>query len=432
MNIKTLIDEGPVSRLQIGVIGICFVLNMLDGFDVLAISFTAPSISDEWGIQPATLGVVFSAGLIGMTLGAMFIAPQTDVIGRRAMVLISLVVTSVAMFLTGAVTSLWQLIVLRGIAGLGIGSMLASLTSMSAEYSPLRRRNLAITFVSTGYPVGATIGGVCAAWIIPEYGWRAVFYTGGVLTALMIPIVLLFLPESLHFLIEKQPKGSLQKLNRILDKLKQPELKELPQVDPSKLQTRPSVRSLLTTDRTRSTLLLWLAFFMCFMTLYFLLSWIPKIVVDAGLALEKGIYTGIAFNLGAFVGVVLLGYLSDKKGLRPLIYWFLIFGVVFMLAFGFSPAVVSLLLILSLLLGFFVDGGFAGLYAVAARIYPTEIRTTGVGWAIGAGRTGAIAGPYLGGVMIGLGWSVSTYFIVFAIPLMIAAYATRAIPSMNI
>lgn len=428
MDIREIIDNGPITRLQYVVVLLCFTLNMLDGFDVLAISFTAPSISNEWSISPATLGVVFSAGLLGMTAGAIFIAPYTDVVGRRMMVLIALAVISVAMTLTGLVNSLWQLIVLRGLAGLGIGSMLASLTSMSAEYSPLRRRNLIITFVSTGYPVGATIGGLVAAWMIPEFGWRSVFYAGGALTAAMIPAVVFFLPESLHFLLAKQPVKALDKINNVLVRLKHPALESLANVSMAS-SARPGVRALFTPERRQSTLLLWLAFFMCFMTLYFLLSWIPKIVVDAGLSLDKGIFTGITFNIGAFIGVVLLGFLADKKGLRPLIFWFCIIGALLMLAFGFSPAIVGLLLVLSFLLGFFVDGGFAGLYPVAARIYPTEIRTTGVGWAIGAGRTGAIVGPFLGGILIGLDWSISAYFVVFALPLVIAAYATRAIPS---
>ena len=429
MNLKELIDEGPVTGLQITVIMVCFILTMLDGFDVLAISFTAPSISDEWDIKAGTLGIVFSAGLVGMMLGAMFIAPLFDIFGRRIMVLISLTVISIAMFFTGTVTSVWQLMVFRLIAGLGIGSMLAGLTSMAAEYSPVRQRNLAITFVSAGYPVGATLGGIITAWIIPEYGWRTVFYAGGILTAAMIPIVLLFLPESLYFLIDKQPRRALQRMNKILLKLKQPELQEIPAVNTSEKQARATVKSLLTTDRRSSTILLWLSFFMCFMTLYFLLSWIPKIVVDAGLPLEKGIYTSVAFNLGAIIGVVLLGYLSDKKGLRPLIFWFLVIGAVLMLAYGIAPTIVAILLVLYFLLGFFVDGGFAGLYAVAARIYPTEIRTTGIGWAIGAGRTGAIAGPVIGGLLIGMGLPIAITFMIFSVPLIIAAFATYAIKS---
>jgi len=258
MNFKKLIDEGPVTGLQITVFMVCFVLTMLDGFDVLAISFTAPSISEEWDIKAGTLGVVFSAGLVGMMLGAMFIAPLSDIFGRRLMILIALTVISIAMYFTGTVTSVWQLMVYRLIAGLGIGSMLASLTSMAAEYSPIRRRNLAITFVSTGYPVGATLGGIVAAWIIPEYGWRTVFYAGGILTAAMIPIVMLYLPESLYFLVEKQPRRALQRTNKILLKLKQAEFQEMPAVNASKKQAKPTVMSLLIPDKRSSTLLLWL------------------------------------------------------------------------------------------------------------------------------------------------------------------------------
>ena len=428
MNVKELIDQGPVTKLQLVVIAVCFIVTMLDGFDVLAIAFTAPSISDEWDLKATTLGIVFSAGLVGMTLGAMFIAPLTDIIGRRAMILMSLIVVSIAMAATGLVETIWQLVVARIITGLGIGSMLASLTSMVAEYSPARHRNFAIGFQAIGYPIGATLGGFIAAWLIPEFGWRPVFYAGGAMTAAMIPVVLLFLPESLQFLTQRQPRNALQKCNRILAGLQQPELAEMPVIDKSK-QVRPSVTSLLTVDQRNATIRLWLAFFMTFMSLYFLLSWIPKIVVDAGLTLEKGIYAGIAINLGAVFGVLILGYVSDKKGLRPLIFWFLLLGAISMIAFGFSPAIIGLLLILSFLIGFFVDGGFIGLYAVAARIYPTEIRTTGIGWAIGAGRTGAIIGPYLGGVLIGLQWPTAVNFTLFAIPLVIGAFAAYAIKS---
>ncbi|MCH7695840.1 MAG: MFS transporter [Proteobacteria bacterium] len=428
MDVKKIIDYGPVTWLQIKVVAVCFTLTMLDGFDVLAISFTAPSISEEWGIGASMLGIVFSAGVVGITLGAMFIGPFADMVGRRVMILTSLIVISIAMAITGLVDSIWQLVTARIFTGLGIGSILVSLTSLVAEYFPLRHRNVAICFFAIGYPIGAILVGIIASWLIPEFGWRSVFYAGGLLSCVMIPVVLLFLPESLHFLIERQPRGALQKINRILIKLQRSELSEMPTVDGSKL-VRPSVRTLLTVDRRNETIRLWLSFFVTFLAIYFLISWIPKIIVDAGLSLETGINAGIAINLGALFGVLVLGYMSDKKGLRSLIFWFLLCGAIAMIAFGFSPIIVGLLLILSFVIGFFVEGGFIGLYAVAARIYPTEIRTTGVGWAIGLGRIGGIIGPYLGGILIGLGWSTATNFLIIAIMLIVGAFAIYGIKS---
>ncbi len=175
MDIRELIDNSPVKKLQIAVIGICCMLNMLDGFDVLAIAFAAPPIADEWAIQPAALGLVFSAGLFGMALGSMFIAPLTDRIGRRAMILICMVAISVMMVVTGLSRSVTELIIARALTGLGIGGMLASLTSMVAEYTPDRHRNLTIGLLQAGYPVGGTLGGLIAAWLVPEYGWRVLF-----------------------------------------------------------------------------------------------------------------------------------------------------------------------------------------------------------------------------------------------------------------
>ncbi len=321
MNVREVIDKGEITAVQISVLAICFMLNMLDGIDVLAVSFAAPPITDEWSLTSKAMGSVFSAGLIGMTIGAMFLASFADIIGRRNMLLVCVLTVGAGTALTGLVTSLNQLIVLRVITGLGIGAMLATLTSMVSEYMPARRRNLGINIMVGGYPLGAILGGFIAAWVIPEFGWRAMFVAFGVITALMFPIVLM-MPESLQFLVQKRPKNALAKLNKVLVKLKQPVLDALPPAEEEHLTS--GVRSLLTDKHRASTLLLWLAFFMTFMTLYFLYSWIPKIIVDSGLPLEKGIYTSIALNVGAIIGVLSLGYLSDKFGLASMTLIFLL------------------------------------------------------------------------------------------------------------
>ncbi len=421
VNIRQLIDEKPISGLQLRVIFGCFVLNMLDGFDVLAIAFTAPVISQEWQLTPYVLGIIFSAGLVGMSLGAAFIAPFTDVIGRRAMILLSLLAIAVSMVVTGMTTNATQMIVMRIITGLGIGSILASLTSLVAEYTPARKRSLMVGFMQVGYPLGATVGGFAAVWLIEQSGWPAVFYCGGLLSFVAVIFTWFFLPESMEFLSSRQPAGALDKINRILARMDWPRLQAMPEAPAAAL--KPSVRQILTPDYRNWTLLLWAGFFMSFLTLYFLFSWIPKITVDAGLPVDKGIYIGTALNFGAFLGGTSLGYLSDRFGVRPLIIWFFTGGIIFMTIFGFSPADVELLLVLAFLIGFCVLGGFVGFYISSACLYHTEIRATGVGWSIGAGRTGAIIGPYLGGVFIDLGYSTSVNFIIFAIPLILACIA---------
>ena len=419
--IRQLIDEKPISGLQLRVVLGCFALNMLDGFDVLAIAFTAPTISQEWQLTPYVLGIIFSAGLIGMTLGAAFIAPFTDVIGRRAMILLSLTAIAISMAVTGMTTNATQMIVMRVVTGLGIGSILASLTSLVAEYTPARKRSLMVGFMQVGYPLGATAGGFAAVWLIESSGWPAVFFFGSALSFAAVFFTWVFLPESMEFLSSRQPANALARINRILARMDWPQLDALPAAPPA--PAKPSVRSILTPDYRNWTLLLWCGFFMSFLTLYFLFSWIPKITVDAGLPVDKGIYIGTALNFGAFLGGTILGYLSDRFGVRPLIILFFTGGVIFMVLFGFSPPEVGLLLVLAFLIGFCVLGGFVGFYISAACLYHTEIRTTGVGWGIGAGRTGAIIGPYLGGVFINIGYPASVNFIIFAVPLVLACVA---------
>ena len=424
MNAREMIDSAPIAGIQISVVAVCFVLNMLDGIDVLAVSFAAPPITNEWTLSASAMGSVFSAGLIGMTLGAMFLATFADRIGRRNMLLLCVFMVASGTALTALVDSLYQLVALRVVTGLGIGSMLASLTSMVSEYMPARRRNLGISIMVGGYPLGAIFGGFLAAWLIPAFGWRSMFAAFGVITAVMFPIVLA-LPESLHFLAQKRPPRALEKLNKVLIKLGQPPLEALPPAEEE--HVAPGVGALLTADRRSSTLRLWTAFFMTFLTLYFLYSWIPKIIVDSGLPLEKGIYTSIALNVGAIIGVVTLGYLADKLGLAMLTLIYLVGAAAAMLIFAFSPAMIGLLLAVTFFVGLFIQGGFSGLYSASARIYPTEVRTTGVGWAIGAGRTGAIIGPFVGGVLMDMEFSMTVYFIFFAVPLILAGITAATI-----
>lgn len=422
MDVRHVIDEYRWTPLQYLVICLCFFLNMLDGMDVLAIALAAPVLAREWQINPDTLGFVFSAALVGMALGAILIAPKADVWGRRRLVIICMTVIAVGMLLTPLAKMVPQLVVLRFLTGLGVGGMVASMATMSAEFSPKRTRNLAVTFVQAGYPVGAAVLGLIGAKLIPAFGWNSVFILAGLLTTLSIPIVAILLPESPEFLLQKQPKGSLEKLNKILRKMGHPRMTELPPIAGSAQANRTGVAALFSKEYRTTTVLLWVGFFMAFGTLYFLLNWIPELATNTGLTLEFAIYSGAVLNVGAFFGMVTLGFLADRIGLKRVIVAWLVLAALVMVLFGNFQTSVAILLALCVI-GFFMEGGFIGIYAAAAQVYPTLIRNTGVGWAIGAGRTGAILSPYIAGVLVREGMSMVSLFKIFSAPLLVGAAA---------
>lgn len=421
---KTGSESEKLGWLGARAILFCFLLNMLDGADVLVVSYAAPGLGAEWKISPQTLGLLFSAGLAGMTAGALFLAPLSDKLGRKTMVLFALAVIGLGMIASAFVPNIGALIAIRLFVGLGIGSMLATVTSLASEFAPPRYRSLAVTFATAGYPLGAVLAGVVAAYIIPAMGWRSLFLVAGIVSTIIFPLCLALMPESLSFLLARQPKGALASINKIHRGIGREPLSELPGKDES--LPRAKVSELLGPKYRRTTLLIWSAFFATFSTLYFLTSWIPKIASDAGLPIESAIYAGASFNLGAMVGVILLGWLTVSASLTRVISWFFLGAFLAMLLMGRIEGSISIVLLEFFIIGFFVQGGFGGLYAVAARNYPTTIRTTGVGWGLGAGRLGAVIGPFIGGQVIGAGASLTTSFLIFAIPLLFAAAAVAA------
>jgi MFS transporter, AAHS family, 4-hydroxybenzoate transporter len=371
---------------------ICFLMNMLDGMDVMVVSYAAQNISKGWAVSPQALGVVFSAGLLGMALGAMFLGNFADKIGRKNIILLCCTLMGLSVFATAWATAIEILMVFRVISGIGIGGMLASTATLSAEYSPKNAKEFWVSFCMSGYPIGAVLSGLVAAQIIPQYGWQTMFQVAGVATLVTFPVVYFFLQESSEFLQTAQSKQ------------------------------KSTLNALLTPQHRQATIGLWVAIFMAFATLYFLTMWIPKLASATGMTESLAIHAGTIFNMGAFFGIISQGYLSGKFGLNKVIFSYLIFTTILMLVFGYFHDSMLLLIIFGLL-GFGIQGGFIGMYALAAKLYPTQIRATGVGGAIGIGRVGAIVGPMLGGFLIGSGFTMSTNFMIFAVPTVIAGVA---------
>ena len=418
--VRDVIDNGKVSSQQLLVIGICMFFNMLDGFDITAMAVVASAVSIELQLTADKLGWIFSFALAGMMCGAMFLAPVSDIIGRRKLIIIAMAIIGVSILFTATATTLTEFIVLRFISGLGAGAMLASQAALSAEYSPDKYRAFSVAAVTSGYPLGAMMTSVVAGGIVPEYGWRSIFWFGGVLTLAMIVVAWAFIPESLKYLLDRRPANVLDRVNVILKKLKIDALTEIPEVVTSKHEQETgffrNMLRLLAKEQLRTTLILWTAFFLCFSTLYFLMSWIPKLVEDSGFDATVGREAFFFFNLGGVIGIILMGWASTKFKLTDLICWMLLAAAVLMVIFATAPGQLNLLLLLTFLIGALQQGGFVGLYGAAAKAYRTNIRSTGIGWSIGLGRSGAVAGPAVAGYLIAAGLDMSANYYIFAIP----------------
>ncbi len=419
--VAEVIDNGSVSIQQLLVIGLCLLFNMLDGFDITAMAVVAGSVSEELLLSPDRLGWIFSFALAGMVAGAMLLAPVSDLIGRRKVIIISLFLVSASILLTATATTLGEFIVLRFISGIGAGAMLACQATLAAEFSPEKYRVLSVAAVTSGYPLGAMMTSVIAGLIMPDHGWRGMFWFGGVATLAMVAVAWLFVPESLKYLFERRPADALARVNHILTKLGKSRLSEMPRVVTSKKNgsrnLARNVADLLAKKYIAATLTLWTVFFLCFSTLYFLMSWIPKLMEDSGYDQAVGHKAFFLFNLGGVIGIYLLGWLSTRWKLSNLVFVLLMSSAVGMVIFAAAPNQLDLLLFLIFAIGILQQGGFTGLYGAAAKVYPTEIRSTGIGWAVGLGRFGAVAGPAVAGYLIAAGFDMSANFYFFAVPM---------------
>ena len=421
--VAEVIDNGQVSAQQMLVIGLCMFFNMLDGFDIIAMAIVAGSVSTELGLTADRLGWIFSFALAGMMAGAMLLAPVSDIIGRRKMIILSVTLVGASVLFTANATTLGEFIVLRFVSGIGAGAMLASQAALAAEYSPEKYRALSVAAVTSGYALGAMMTSVVAAYVMPDYGWRGMFWFGGGLTLVMGVVAWLLIPESIKFLFERRPKNALARVNKILRKLKKDTLSTLPEVAAAAKQQSAGVLAtmlkLLAKEHRTVTLTLWTTFFLCFVSLYFLLSWMPKLMEDAGHGVVAGRDAFFLFNLGGFIGVYLLGLLSTRWKLTNIIFMLLFLSSISMIVFAMAPNRLDLLLIIIFFVGVLQQGGFTGLYSAAAKAYPTEMRTTGIGWSIGLGRFGAVIGPALAGYLIAAGLDMSANFFIFAVPMAI-------------
>jgi benzoate transport len=427
---RQALREGSMTSFQVVVVVICVVLNMVDGFDVLAMSFTAPLVAQEWGVDPATLGVLLAAGLVGMGTGAIFISPIADVMGRRAVIILSTIIMSLGMFASAATSNVLELGLCRFATGLGIGGVLASGNTLLAEYAPTRWRDFTISMMVIGYPTGAIIGGSVFAYLVSEYGWRSAFLFGGAASTLMLPFIILYLPESLDFILSRRRENALTQINNVLRRLGKAPLAALPGISREEAATK-AVIGVIEPRYLKGTVLMTLSYFMLMFSFYFVLSWTPKNLVDLGFPVEQGIFALLMINLGGIVGGLACGYGTRRLNARALTSWMLVALFFFIVGYGMVETGVLPMMILAFLVGLGLMGAMAGLYIIVPHVYPPNVRNTGTGLAIGIGRIGAMVGPPLAGLLIAAGWERVAYYSVLALPVLISALAVRYIVYFN-
>ena len=329
---RQTLASAPMSRAQIIAVAVTVALNALDGFDVLAISFASPGIAAEWGIDRAALGVVLSMELIGMAIGSIILGGITDRIGRRPMILLCLLVMALGMFMVPTATNITTLSAWRVFTGLGIGGMLAATNATVAEYANAKSRNISVALMAIGYPIGAVLGGIVAAQLLKGGDWRVVFYFGGLVTVAFIPLVWFLLPETVPFLCQKRPRGALEKINRSLARMGHAAIAALPPVTAA--DERKSIVDIFRAGLLLTTILVTLAYFMHIATFYFILKWVPKIVVDMGFAPSAAAGVLVWANVGGATGGAVLGLLARRIALRPLVIGALIGSVIMVSWFG--------------------------------------------------------------------------------------------------
>ncbi len=404
---------------QVAVVAITIALCALDGFDVLAISFAAPGIAREWGIDRGALGIVLSMELIGMMIGSVLIGGLADRIGRRPTVLGCLAVMALGMAMVTAPGGLVALSVWRVVTGLGIGGMIPALNAIATEFSNRRRRDLSVALMSIGYPLGALTGGSIAALLLRHHDWRSIFQFGALATAALIPVVLLWVPESVAWLCQRQGDSALQRVNRVLARLGHPPVPSLP--------ARPAARELplamiFQPHMRRITVLTTLAYFLHITTFYFLVKWVPKIVVDLGFAPSAAAAVLVWANVGGVSGGTVLGLLSRRFPVRSLTIVLMLASSAMLAVFGNGWASMAQLCLICALTGFCTNGAVVGMFAIMARAYPAATRSTGTGFAAGMGRGGAVLAPIAAGFLFRAGHDLQTVALVMGAGSLLAAF----------
>ena len=416
---REALDARPLGPFQYRLIGLALLLLLTDGYDTYAVGYVIPVLSKLWHVAPASFGAIFSAGIVGLTAGAMVCSPVSDRFGARR-VLVGCTVVYAILTLATALAGSWEVLFgLRFITGLALGGAMPSAIALVADYSRTKLRNVMVAVAVCGFALGGAVGGIVAASTIASFGWESVFILGGVVPLLMVPLLWTLLPESLPRLLADG--APYTRLRTVVARVA-PGWEPPPAAAGPGERNRFPVKQLFAAGYTVPTLLIWVVFVCNLLLLYFLSAWLPAVVNASGRSLATGNLTVATYQVGGIIGAVILSVLCDRTGRPQTVLGCAFLGAAaFCLAIGQVGSDTTLLFATAAGAGFCVVGGQIAGNAFVGNYYPVAARATGVGWALGIGRLGSIAGPIVGGILIGLHVTLPVLFAVLAVPALLGS-----------
>jgi len=442
---REILNNAPMGRLQIFIIALTLGLNAMDGIDVLSISLAAPSISTQWNLSETLLGWTMIMELVGMGIGSLLLGWVADTVGRRKTMFWCMAMMAVGMYM--ATTSdpalwlwFWQTLtgllgieitttfadvlwlwLWRILTGLGIGGLLSAITALTAEFSNLKNRALCIFIMGIGYPIGGIFGSKFAGYLLETYGnWHLIFYFGAALTVFFIPLFYFIVPESVHWLVRKQPDGALDKVNRIMKRLGHKSVAALPEVK-TEVGKKSSIGDLFTPSIRWITTIIAVAYFLQIFTYYFILKWVPKVVVNMEFSQSQGAEMLMYANIGGVTGGIILGLLTLRFSVKHLTIAVLTLSGIFFIILGQTPEDLTNIAFRVAFCGFFGNAGIIGLYALFPAAFPTHIRASGTGFVLSVGRLGAGLSPPFVGFLFDQGFELAIVLLIISIGTFVGA-----------
>ncbi|WP_440061516.1 MFS transporter [Pseudomonas syringae] len=424
LDVQAFINAQPLSGYQWRIVALCFLIVFLDGLDTAAMGFIAPALSQDWGIDRASLGPVMSAALIGMVFGALGSGPLADRFGRKVVLVVAVFLFGIFSLASAYSSNIDQLLVLRLLTGLGLGAAMPNATTLLSEYTPERLKSLLVTSMFCGFNLGMACGGFVSAKLIPSMGWRSLLMLGGILPLVLAVVLMVWLPESARFLVVRN-RGAEQ-IRKVLAPIAPKAVAGVTAFtvpEQKTVSSRNVLKVIFSGTYSAGTLLLWLTYFMGLVIVYLLTSWLPTLMRDSGASMEQSAFIGALFQFGGVLSAVGVGWAMDRYNPHKVIGFAYALAGVFAYLVGQSLGNVAVLATLVLLAGMCINGAQSAMPSLAARFYPTQGRATGVSWMLGIGRFGAILGAWAGATLLGLGWNFEQVLTALVIPAALAALA---------